>query len=173
MKLLETLHEHQFVLINNTAPVIDIVGQYIASQIEFHSYYKVALLAPTITEARGLLISVYEQYEKYNPPAPFDKCIKQLRRRNMREFELDNESCVQAGAVGMDSTRGQSYNLVFINNFSHVKPEVAETFYQCILPVLMSGTKSKLVIASGQTKFDSMWQTKMENRFYGMEFPQS
>jgi hypothetical protein len=68
---------------------------------------------------------------------------------------------VEANATSGASVRGKSYNIVLLDEFAHIEPNLAEKFWTSTFPVLSSGTTSKCIIVStpnGINLFYELWE---------------
>lgn len=65
-------------------------------------------------------------------------------------FELENGSRVHSYAVTANILRGQSFNLVYFDQFRHAKDKDRTEFMRCIRPVIASDSTSKFItVTSG------------------------
>ena len=152
MSILDKIHEQRFVLIHNSVPVIDIVAQYVSQQIAFHNHYQAILMAPSAAQAKKLLVAVKEQY---NNDGISSKPL--IDKSTAHSLELGNGSWVRTGIIGSNSERGISFNFMFVDDFSQIKLDVAQEFYESTSIMLATTKNSKIVIASGQTAFEKTW----------------
>jgi hypothetical protein len=61
---------------------------------------------------------------------------------------FSNESKIFASTTSADSIRGQAINLLFLDEFAFVPPEIAEEFFAAVAPTISSGESTKIVIVS-------------------------
>lgn len=62
--------------------------------------------------------------------------------------KLANNSKIFVSTTSQDSVRGKSINLLFMDEFAHVRPEIADDFFKSVMPTISSSKKSKLVAVS-------------------------
>jgi hypothetical protein len=86
------------------------------------------------------------------------------RYSNRHCLELDNGSVIRYQAISEHFGRGISFSLCYLDSFAHVKPEIQEYVYDCIVPTVVQG--GKLLIASTpdetNTCFHSLWVNACE-----------
>jgi uroporphyrinogen-III synthase len=66
-----------------------------------------------------------------------------------------------ASATSASAVRGGSYNVIFLDEFAHVPPNVADEFFSSVYPTITSGQTTKVIIVStpnGLNMFYSLWQ---------------
>ena len=61
---------------------------------------------------------------------------------------FSNESRIMVSTTSEDSFRGQSINLLFLDEFAFVAPEIAEKFFASVVPTTSSSETAKMVIVS-------------------------
>lgn len=86
---------------------------------------------------------------------------------NKRSMHLENGSKILATASGGSAARGQSFSLLFLDEFAFVEPHVAEDFFRSVYPTISSGKDTKMIIVStpkGMNHFYRMWKEAEEGR---------
>ena len=94
----------------------------------------------TAAEILGRIKLAYEYLPKEIKPAVVtynEKCLG-----------FDNNSEVRAFATGGNTIRGFSFDVLFLDEFAIVPPNVCQEFFTSMMPVLSSRTQSKAVIMS-------------------------
>jgi hypothetical protein len=79
---------------------------------------------------------------------------------NKRNITLENGSRIRAGATSSGSIRGQSYNIIFLDEFAHINNALAEDFFMSTYPTISSGQTTKCFMVStprGMNMFYKMW----------------
>jgi len=114
---------------------------YILWYAIFHPEKTVAILANKGATAREMLSRITLALE--NLPFFLQPGTRTL---NKGSLEFSNSSKIIASATSASSIRGQSVNLLFLDEFAFV--ENASTFYTSTYPVISSGKETKVIITS-------------------------
>ena len=114
---------------------------YILWYAIFHPEKTVAILANKGATAREMLARITLALE--NLPFFLQPGTRTL---NKGSLEFSNSSKIIASATSASSIRGQSVNLLFLDEFAFV--ENAATFYTSTYPVISSGKETKVIITS-------------------------
>lgn len=129
----------------------------------FHPTVSVALLADKESKAKELLYRYKLAYEH------LPKFLQQgIKEWNKKSIELENGSRIMAEATGSASVNGFTFNMVFLDEFAHVRFNVQNEFLENTLPVIASGETSKLIINStpnGMERFYKIWEHAEEQGF--------
>lgn len=136
-----------------------VVG-YLLHKILFNENYNIAVLANKQVQAREILSRIQLAYEWL--PKWMQQGIVEWNKGNI---ELENGSKILASATSSSAVRGQSYNLVYLDEFAFVPRNVQDAFFASVFPTISSGTTSKLLITStpnGMNLFYKIW-TDSEN----------
>lgn len=62
--------------------------------------------------------------------------------------KLTNGSKIMVSTTSVDAIRGKSVNLLFLDEFAHVRKEVADEFFKSVIPTISSSKTSKMIIVS-------------------------
>lgn len=79
---------------------------------------------------------------------------------NKKSLVLENGSRCIAAATSASAVRGMSVNLLLLDEFAHLQPNLAEEFVASVFPTLSSSESSKLVIIStpnGLNHYHKLW----------------
>lgn len=79
---------------------------------------------------------------------------------NKKSLVLENGSRCIAAATSTSAVRGMSVNLLLLDEFAHLMPNLAEEFIASVFPTLSSSESSKLVIIStpnGLNHYHKLW----------------
>lgn len=128
----------------------------------FTPNYNVAILANKFQQAREILSRIKLAYE--NLPKWIQQGIVP-GGWNKGSIELENGSKVLASATSSSAVRGGSFNLIYLDEFAFVEPNIQEEFFASVYPTISSGTTSKVMITStpnGMELFYRIW-TDAEN----------
>lgn len=138
------------------------VISYILHYILYNQNKAVALLANKAELARELLGRLKKAYEL------LPKWLQQgVIKWNEGSIELENGSKIIATSTTGSAARGQSFSLVFLDEFAFVPPHIAEDFFKSIYPTISSGQETKMIIVStpnGMNHFYRMWKEAEEGR---------
>lgn len=132
---------------------------YILWYALFHPEKNVAILANKGATAREMLARVTLMLE--NIPFYLQPGCKVL---NKGSIEFSNNSKIFASATSGSSIRGQSVNLLFLDEFAFV--ERAAEFYTSTYPVISSGKETKVIITSTANgignPFHKIWEGSVQ-----------
>lgn len=138
------------------------VVSYILHYILFNSEVNVAILAHKQEIARELLGKLKVAYE-YLP-----KWLQQgVVEWNKGSIVLENKSKVKASATSSSAIRGGSFNMIFLDEFAYVPPNIADDFYASAYPTISSGSDTKVLIFStpnGLNMYYKIWTDAEEKR---------
>ena len=82
-------------------------------------------------------------------------------------MELENGSKILASATSSSAIRGGSFNIIFLDEFAFVPPNIADEFFRAVYPTISSGETTKVFIVStpnGMNMFYKMWINAVEGR---------
>jgi len=93
---------------------------------------------------------------------------------NKKSLVLENGSRCIASATSASAVRGMSVNLLLLDEFAHLKPNLADEFIASVFPTLSSSESSKLIIIStpnGLNHYHKLWveATNGRNDFVTIE----
>jgi hypothetical protein len=146
------------ILSHNSTTVVSFLLHYIL----FNKNVSVALLANKLETAQELMDRLKTSYE--NLPKWLQQGIIEW---NKRSISLENGSKVKAGATSATAIRGQSFNVIVLDEFAHIAPGVADEFFSSAFPTITSGETTKLVIVStpnGMNMFYRLWKDAIEKK---------
>ena len=123
---------------------------YILWYAIFHPEKTVAILANKGATAREMLARVTLALE--NLPHFIQPGCRVL---NKGSLEFSNNSRIIASSTSASSIRGQSVNLLFLDEFAFV--ENAATFYTATYPVISAGKETKVIITSTPNGIGNMF----------------
>lgn len=133
-----------------------IVTGIILWSILFQEEYSIAMLAHKEAQAKELLARIKMAYEHL--PLWMQQGIKNWSKTHI---ELENGSEVMASATSSSAIRGNSVNMVYLDEFAIVEKNIQEDFFASVYPTISSGKSTKIVITStpkGMDKFYEIWQ---------------
>ena len=163
-RMVSTFNNNRFVITKmprQSGKSTAVVG-YILHYILFNQDKNVALLANKAELARELLDRLKKAYE--NLPLWLQQGIVVW---NKGSIELENGSKIIATSTTGSAARGQSFSLVFLDEFAFVPHGLADDFFKSVYPTISSGTETKMIIVStpkGMNHFYRMWTEAEEGR---------
>jgi hypothetical protein len=134
---------------------------YLLHQVLFKPDFTIAILANKGAQARELLGRLQLAYE--NLPMWMQQGVVVWNRGDIK---LENNSRIVAGSTTSDSIRGQTYNILFMDEFAHIPNTKAEEFFNSTYPTITSGKTTQVLIVStpkGMNLFYKIW-TKAEKK---------
>ena len=138
------------------------VVAFILHYLLFNSDKNIAVLANKAELARELLDRVKKAYE--NLPLWLQQGIHVW---NKGSIEVENGSKIIATSTTGSAARGQSFSMVFLDEFAFVPHGLADEFFKSVYPTISSGTETKMIIVStpkGMNHFYKMWVEAEEER---------
>lgn len=121
----------------------------------FQGAFKIAILANKHPLARDILKRYQEAYER------LPKWMQQgVKVWNKGDIELENGAKIKTGATTSSSIRGETFNLVFLDEFAHISSELAAEFFQSVHPTITEDKDAKMIVVStpkGMNHFHKMW----------------
>jgi hypothetical protein len=128
----------------------------------FNEHYAIAILANKSKTAMEILHRIKLAYE--NLPLFLQQGIEKW---NEGSIEVENGSSIKASATSGPAIRGQSLNLVYLDEFATVPNNIAEEFFNSVFPTISSGKSTKVIISStpfGLNMFYKLWTEAKEKR---------
>lgn len=109
----------------------------------FQKDKEVAILANKEVQAKEILDRIKLAYEEI--PNYIKAGVWTFSQEIIR---LTNGSKIYVSTTSATSLRGRSVDVLFVDEFAFVPAEIAEAFFKSVVPVLCSGTDSKMIITS-------------------------
>lgn len=163
-KIVETINSNRFVICKiprQSGKSICIIS-YVLYYILFNPKVSVAILANKLQTARELLDRLKFAYE--NLPRWMQQGIVEW---NKLSIQIENGSKVVASATSMSAIRGQSHNLIVLDEFAYISTNMADAFFSSVYPTISSGKTSKMVIIStpkGLNHFYKIWVNALNKK---------
>ena len=163
-RMINTFSHNRFVITKmprQSGKSTAVVG-FILHYLLFNSDKNIAILANKAELARELLDRVKKAYE--NLPLWLQQGISVW---NKGSIEVENGSKVFATSTTGSAARGQSFSLVFLDEFAFVQHGIADEFFKSVYPTISSGQETKMIIVStpkGMNHFYRMWVEAEEGR---------
>ena len=155
--LIKNFHEQRFniaKLPRQTGKSTTVVS-YLLHYALFNDNIRIAILANKAETARELLQRLQLSYE--NLP----KWLQQgVGSWNKGSLELENGSKIIAASTSSSAVRGNSFNIIFLDEFAFIPNHIAEQFFSSVYPTISSGKTTKVIIIStpnGMNMFYKLW----------------
>lgn len=126
----------------------------------FNADKNIAILANKAATARGILARIVAAYERI----PFF-LQPGCRTLNKGSLVLGNSSTIIASATSGSAIRGESCNLLYLDEFAFVENDVE--FFKAVFPTISSGGTAKVIISStpnGLNLFHKLWKDSKESK---------
>ena len=155
--IVRTMHDNRFTIckLPRQSGKSTTVVSYLLHYALFNPNSNVAILANKSSTARDILGRVQLAYE--NLPKWLQQGVINWNKGNI---ELENKSVIVAAATSASAIRGGSYNIIFLDEYAFVPPNIAEMFFSSVYPTISAGTKTKMIIVStpyGMNQFYKLW----------------
>ena len=163
-KLIHNFHNNRFniaKLPRQTGKSTTVIS-YLLHYSLFNDNTKIAILANKAETSRELLSRLQLAYE--NLPKWMQQGIVAW---NKGSLELDNGSKIIAASTSSSAVRGNSFNIIFLDEFAFVPNHMAEQFFSSVYPTISSGKTTKVIIIStpqGMNMFYKLWHDAERGR---------
>jgi hypothetical protein len=132
-----------------------IVAACLTWHLLFNLNYSILVAAHKGDKARDIVAVVKEMYE--NLPDFLQQGVEEWNKGNIK---LAKGSRMRASATSASSARGDTYNLVYIDEAAFIQHHIAEEFFKSVIPTVSSGETTKIFLTStpkGLNHFHKMW----------------
>lgn len=157
IRMIEAIHNNKNTIgrLFRQAGKSQIVAAYMAWYVLFNEHKTAAILANKQAIAKEIFGRV--QFIIENLPKWLQQGIIEW---NKTSFSLENGSRCIASATSASAVRGMSINFLMLDEFAHLKPNLADEFIASVFPTISSSESSKLVIIStpnGLNHYHKLW----------------
>jgi len=156
-QLITNFHENRFniaKLPRQTGKSTTVIS-YLLHYALFNDNVKIAILANKAETSRELLSRLQLAYE--NLPKWMQMGIVAWNKGSM---ELENGSKIIAASTSSSAVRGNSFNIIFLDEFAFIPNHISEQFFSSVYPTISSGKTTKVIIIStpqGMNMFYKLW----------------
>jgi len=155
--IVRTMHHNRFTIckLPRQSGKSTTVVSYLLHYALFNPNSNIAILANKSSTARDILGRVQLAYE--NLPKWLQQGVINWNKGNI---ELENKSVIVAAATSSSAIRGGSYNIIFLDEYAFVPPNIAEMFFSSVYPTISAGSETKMIIVStpyGMNQFYKLW----------------
>lgn len=170
-RIIESIHKNKNTLgkLFRQAGKSTIVAAYFAWYVLFNDNKTAVILA----NKQAIAIEIFGrvQFIIENLPQWLQQGVVEW---NKKSLVLENGSRCIAAATSASAVRGMSVNLLLLDEFAHLKPNLADEFIASVFPTLSSSESSKLIIIStpnGLNHYHKLWveSTNKRNDFVTVE----
>ena len=163
-RMIEAMHTNKNTLgkLFRQAGKSTIVAAYFAWYILFNDNKTAVILANK--QAIAVEIFARVQFIIENLPQWLQQGVVEW---NKKSLVLENGSRCVAAATSASAVRGMSVNLLLLDEFAHLKPNLADEFIASVFPTLSSSESSKLIIIStpnGLNHYHKLWVEAQNGR---------
>lgn len=161
-RIIDTIHKNKNTLgkLFRQAGKSTIVAAYFAWYVLFNDNKTAVILA----NKQAIAIEIFGRVQFIIENLP--KWLQQgVVEWNKKSLVLENGSRCIAAATSASAVRGMSVNLLLLDEFAHLTPNLAEEFIASVFPTLSSSESSKLVIIStpnGLNHYHKLWKEAVE-----------
>ena len=163
-RMIEAMHTNKNTLgkLFRQAGKSTIVAAYFAWYVLFNDNKTAVILANK--QAIAVEIFARVQFIIENLPQWLQQGVVEW---NKKSLVLENGSRCIAAATSASAVRGMSVNLLLLDEFAHLMPNLAEEFVASVFPTISSSESSKLVIIStpnGLNHYHKLWVEAQNGR---------
>ena len=156
--MVNTIHNNRFSIFCTPRQVgkSTTVVSYFLWYVLFNEDVNIAILANKGSLARDILSRLQLAYE--NLPKFLQQGVLIWNKGNI---ELENGSKIIASSTSSSAIRGGTYNMILLDEFAFVPPNIADEFMASVYPTISSGKSTKIVVVStpnGLNHFYKMWE---------------
>jgi hypothetical protein len=126
----------------------------------FHKDQLIAMIGNKLSLAKEQMQQLRDSYSRL--PTWLQPGVKLW---NKTSIQFSNNSRIIVSSSSPDNIRGFSINLLYLDEFAFLRPNLAAEFIASVMPSISSGKTTRCIITStpnGMNHFYEMWQTSLE-----------
>jgi len=126
----------------------------------FHKDQLIAMIGNKLSLAKEQMQQLRDSYSRL--PVWLQPGVKLW---NKTSIQFSNNSRIIVSSSSPDNIRGFSINLLYLDEFAFLRPNLAAEFIASVMPSISSGKTTRCIITStpnGMNHFYDMWQTSLE-----------
>lgn len=134
----------------------------------FHKDQLIAMIGNKLSLAKEQMQQLRDSYSRL--PVWLQPGVKLW---NKTSIQFSNNSRIIVSSSSPDNIRGFSINLLYLDEFAFLRPNLATEFIASVMPSISSGKTTRCIITStpnGMNHFYDMWQTSLEEEQAAAEF---
>jgi hypothetical protein len=120
----------------------------------FKKDFSIAVLANKEDIAKEILERMKMAYQEL--PNWLKAGVKEFTKE---QVTFTNGSKIEVSTTSQDAIRGKSIDLLFLDEFAHVRKEIGDDFFKSVIPTITSSDSTKLVITSTPKGMDNKYYT--------------
>lgn len=143
--IVNIVHDNRFVICKmcRQSGKSTTIASYILHFVNFNPDKKVAILANKLAIAKEILERIKRAFQ-YLP-----KWMQQgVAEWNKESITLENGSKIIAAATSSSAVRGDTFNLIMLDEFAFIPQNQADDFFSSVYPTVSSGNTTKVLIVS-------------------------
>lgn len=129
------------------------VAAYLLHQAVFQEEFRIAVLSNKASSSKSILSKIKRMFEEL--PHFLKPGVEEW---NKESILLSNGNLLQSASTNSSSIRGESLNIVYLDEFAHVQN--GDEFFASTYPVITSGETTKVLVTStpkGMNLFYKLW----------------
>lgn len=126
----------------------------------FHKDQLIAMIGNKLSLAKEQMQQLRDSYSRL--PVWLQPGVKLW---NKTSIQFSNNSRIIVSSSSPDNIRGFAINLLYLDEFAFLRPNLATEFIASVMPSISSGKTTRCIITStpsGHNHFYDMWQTSLE-----------
>lgn len=126
----------------------------------FHKDQLIAMIGNKLSLAKEQMQQLRDSYSRL--PVWLQPGVKLW---NKTSIQFSNNSRIIVSSSSPDNIRGFSINLLYLDEFAFLRPNLATEFIASVMPSISSGKTTRCIITStpnGMNHFYDMWQTSLD-----------
>lgn len=126
----------------------------------FHKDQLIAMIGNKLSLAKEQMQQLRDSYSRL--PTWLQPGVKLW---NKTSIQFSNNSRIIVSSSSPDNIRGFAINLLYLDEFAFLRPNLATEFIASVMPSISSGKTTRCIITStpnGMNHFYDMWQTSLE-----------
>lgn len=134
----------------------------------FHKDQLIAMIGNKLSLAKEQMQQLRDSYSRL--PVWLQPGVKLW---NKTSIQFSNNSRIIVSSSSPDNIRGFSINLLYLDEFAFLRPNLATEFIASVMPSISSGKTTRCIITStpnSMNHFYDMWQTSLEEDQAAVEF---
>lgn len=162
VKILDSVVNNRFTIVKlpRQAGKTTIMAAILLWYALFNTEFRIGVLAHKEKQAIEIMNRVKKAFE--NLPSFLTQGITKW---NEGSIKFENGSEILSSGTTKDSMRGESLNILYLDEFAIVESNIQEEFMKSVYPVVTAGTQTKIIITStpkGLNYFYKMWKDSEE-----------
>jgi hypothetical protein len=145
-EMIRTAQGNRFVIINASRQIgktTTMAVGYLLWYVLFHADKRVGILANKEATAHEILSRIRIAYQ--NLPLWMQQGVIEWKKGSL---SLENGSSIKASSTSSSAIRGWAVNCLYLDEFAHVPPNIADDFFTSVYPTISSGRTTQVIMTS-------------------------